>query len=44
MKAIQISKPGGVSALEYNDVSIPTAQPGQVIVHNAYSGVNFIDT
>jgi NADPH-dependent curcumin reductase CurA len=44
MKAIQISKPGDVSVLEYKDVPIPTLQAGQVLVRNAYSGVNFIDT
>lgn len=44
MKAIQISKPGGVEALEYNDIPIPSPGEGQVLVKIAYSGVNFIDT
>ena len=44
MKAVQITKPGGVEALQYNDVPIPKPEKGQVLVRNAYSGVNFIDT
>jgi NADPH:quinone reductase len=44
MKAIQISKPGGIEALEYNDVTLPSPAEGQVLVKNAYTGVNFIDT
>jgi NADPH:quinone reductase len=44
MKAVQITKPGGVEALQYNDVPIPEPAKGQVLVKNAYTGVNFIDT
>jgi NADPH:quinone reductase len=44
MKAIQITKPGGVEVLEYNEVPVPRPGKGEVLVRNAYSGVNFIDT
>lgn len=44
MKAVQISKPGGVEALQYVDVPIPRPEKDQVLIKNNYSGVNFIDT
>lgn len=44
MKAIQVTKPGGVEALQYVDVPIPKPGKGQVLVKNIYSGINFIDT
>ncbi|UNI16791.1 NADPH:quinone reductase [Purpureocillium takamizusanense] len=44
MKAIQIAKNGGVEVLELNDVPVPKPGPGQVLVRNRFSGVNFIDT
>ena len=44
MKAVQITKPGGVEALQYNEVPVPVPGKGEVLVRNAYSGVNFIDT
>lgn len=43
MKAVQITKPGGVEALQYTDVPIPKPEKGMVLVKNAYCGVNFID-
>ncbi|ORZ36168.1 NADPH:quinone reductase [Catenaria anguillulae PL171] len=48
MKAIQVAKTGGLDVLTVSSaVSRPTAAslaPGQVLVRNAFSGVNFIDT
>ncbi|OMJ17131.1 putative quinone oxidoreductase [Smittium culicis] len=44
MKAVRVSTPGDVSALEVTQVERPTVQPGKIIVKNVYSGVNFIDT
>jgi NADPH-dependent curcumin reductase CurA len=44
MKAVQVTKPGGVEVLEYNEVPVPLPSKGQVLVRNDYSGVNFIDT
>ena len=44
MKVVQITKPGGVEALQYTDGQIDRAGKDQVVVRNAYSGVNFIDT
>lgn len=44
MKVVQVTKPGGIEVLEYIDVPIPKPGKGEVLVRNAYSGVNFIDT
>lgn len=44
MKVVQITKPGGIEALQYTDASIDHPGKDQVLVRNAYSGVNFIDT
>jgi NADPH:quinone reductase len=44
MKVIQITKTGGVEVLQYADVPIPKPEKDQVLVKNAFSGVNFIDT
>jgi len=44
MKAIQISKPGGIDALEYVDVPIPKPNADEVLVKNEYVGINYIDT
>ncbi|OAQ65960.1 quinone oxidoreductase [Pochonia chlamydosporia 170] len=44
MKAVQISKTGGVEVLEYKDVPVPSIAKGQVLIKNDYAGVNFIDT
>jgi NADPH2:quinone reductase len=44
MKVVQVTKPGGIEALEYTDVPIPKPGKGEVLVRNAYAGVNFIDT
>ncbi|KAH0598970.1 hypothetical protein MHUMG1_03084 [Metarhizium humberi] len=44
MKAIQVSKTGGIDVLDYKDVPVPTPKEGQVLVKNEFAGVNFIDT
>ncbi|EFQ32042.1 zinc-binding dehydrogenase [Colletotrichum graminicola M1.001] len=45
MNGVQISRTGGVEVLEYRtDLPVPTLAEGQVLVRNAYAGVNFIDT
>ncbi|MEO5923438.1 MAG: quinone oxidoreductase [Bryobacteraceae bacterium] len=44
MKAVYIDQPGGPEALVYGDRPQPTPAAGEVLVKNAYSGVNFIDT
>ena len=44
MKVVQIRKPGGLEVLEYTDHPIPPLGADQVLVRNAFSGVNFIDT
>ena len=44
MQAIRILKTGGREVLQVAaNVSIPAAKAAQVVVKNAYSGVNFID-
>ncbi|OLY83413.1 putative quinone oxidoreductase [Smittium mucronatum] len=44
MNAIQVSEPGDISVLEYVQVEKPVVAPGKIVVKNAFSGVNFIDT
>ncbi|KAM5345211.1 hypothetical protein ACJ41O_011073 [Fusarium nematophilum] len=44
MKAVQISKNGGTEVLEYNDIPVPKAGEGQLLVRNQFAGLNFIDT
>jgi NADPH:quinone reductase len=43
MKAIQITQPGGVEAMELVDLPIPSPKPNEAVVKLAASGVNFID-
>ena len=43
MKAIQILKAGGPEVLTMNDVPVPIPAKGEVLVHVAASGVNFVD-
>jgi len=43
MRAVQITTPGGREVLQVSEISKPVAQPGQVLIHVSYSGVNFID-
>lgn len=45
MKGIQISKHGDVQALQYlTNLPKPKPEGTQVLVRNAFIGVNFIDT
>ena len=45
MKAAVVTVPGGSSAMEIQDIAVPDdLSDGEVLVKNAYSGVNFIDT
>jgi len=44
MLAIQAREAGGPEVLEPVDVEKPAAGPGQVLVHNAAIGLNYIDT
>ncbi|WEW60916.1 NADPH:quinone reductase [Emydomyces testavorans] len=44
-KAIQISRTGGPEVLEYHtSLPVPIPGPGEVLIKNHLSGVNFIDT
>lgn len=43
MRAIQVSRFGGVDELDLVDVPTPTAGPGEVLLKLDYAGVNFID-
>ncbi|EEP80354.1 hypothetical protein UREG_05196 [Uncinocarpus reesii 1704] len=44
-KAIQISRTGGPEVLEYQtSLPVPTPGPGEVLIKNSLSGVNYIDT
>jgi len=43
MKAIRVHAPGGVEALQLDDVPVPSAGPGQAVVKIEAIGVNFID-
>lgn len=43
MKAIRVHTPGGVEALRYEDVAIPTPKQGEVLVKIEGIGINFID-
>ncbi|KAJ2782122.1 hypothetical protein GGI15_003015 [Coemansia interrupta] len=44
MQAIQIEQEGGPEVLQLTTLPKPTAGPGELVVRNHYSGVNFIDT
>ncbi|KAJ6788832.1 hypothetical protein PWT90_05935 [Aphanocladium album] len=44
MKAVAISKNGGVEVLEYKDVPVPQPQADEVLIRNSMAGVNYIDT
>lgn len=44
MQAIQIKQTGGPEVLNLVEISTPKPRPGEVLVHVAASGVNFIDT
>lgn len=42
-KVIQIHETGGPEVLKYEDAGVPTINDDQVLVKNAYAGVNFIE-
>lgn len=44
MKAIRVHQPGGLEALQLEDIPIPTPGEGQALVRLQAIGVNFIDT
>mmetsp|Transcript_6959 Transcript_6959/g.14327 ORF Transcript_6959/g.14327 Transcript_6959/m.14327 type:complete len:359 (+) Transcript_6959:113-1189(+) len=45
MKAIVVESTGGIDALKFSiDHPIPSIPKGHVLIHNEYSGLNFIDT
>lgn len=43
MKAIRIHQHGGPEAMVFDEVEIPTAGPGEVLIRHTAIGVNFID-
>lgn len=43
MKAIQISKQGGVEVLEETRVEVPKPKEDEVLIKVQWAGVNFID-
>lgn len=43
MKAIRVHTPGGVEALRYEDVAVPTPKQGEALVKIEGIGINFID-
>ncbi|KAL8712944.1 MAG: hypothetical protein Q9220_002802 [cf. Caloplaca sp. 1 TL-2023] len=44
MKAIQVEKTGGVEVLQYKDLPVPTPKKDEILIHNEFMGVNYIDT
>ena len=44
MKAVQISKTGGIDVLDHTSVQVPSLGEGQILVKNEFAGINFIDT
>ncbi|OBT47145.1 hypothetical protein VE00_03101 [Pseudogymnoascus sp. WSF 3629] len=45
MRAIKIPHTGGVEVLElHTDLPLPTPTAGQILIKNAFAGVNYIDT
>jgi NADPH2:quinone reductase len=43
MKAVRVHTPGGVEALQYDDVPTPTPKEGEALVKIEAVGINFID-
>ena len=43
-KAVVVESPGGIDALKYGEIEVPSLSSGQVLVKNEYAGLNFIDT
>jgi NADPH2:quinone reductase len=44
MRAIIVSEHGGPEVLEWRETAAPTAGPGELLVHSAAVGLNFIET
>lgn len=44
MLAIRVHAPGGVDALQQDDIPVPQLRPGEALVKLGAAGVNFIDT
>jgi NADPH2:quinone reductase len=45
MRAVQVSKTGGSEVNEdKTDLPVPVPGEGEVLIKNAYCGINFIDT
>lgn len=44
MPAVVLTETGPASILKVSSIPVPTPGPNQVLVHNAFIGVNFIDT
>ena len=44
MKAVRFHQCGGPEVLTYEDVSVPTAGPGEAVVEIKAIGLNYIDT
>src|SRR3954468_16905307 len=44
MKAMIVSQHGSPDVLQLHDLPIPEPQPYEVLVHNHFIGVNFVDT
>ncbi|KAI7351403.1 NAD(P)-binding protein [Hortaea werneckii] len=45
MKGVIIEKTGGTEVLQYKtDIPVPSPREGQLLVHNDFVGVNYIDT
>jgi hypothetical protein len=45
MKGVIIEKNGGTEVLQYKtDLPVPEPKEGQILVHNDYVGINYIDT
>jgi NADPH2:quinone reductase len=45
MSGILIEETGGVEALQWKtDLPVPELKEGEILVHNEFVGVNYIDT
>ncbi|PJF18096.1 hypothetical protein PSACC_02092 [Paramicrosporidium saccamoebae] len=43
MKAVRVHTTGGIDKLTIEEIPVPVAKPGEVVVKNAFIGVNYID-
>lgn len=44
MKAVVVDEHGDATVMKYKNIPVPQLGEGEVLVRNAYAGVNFIDT